>query len=53
MSTTERHEHGRFVVTIPLNDKVNDLGESFSMAHKRFLTIERKLIRNPDATVRH
>ena len=48
MSTTERDEHGRFVVTTPLNDKVNDLGESFSMAHKRFLAMERKLIRNPE-----
>ena len=42
MSTNELNEHGRFVVTIPLNDKVNDLGESFSTVHKRFLAMERK-----------
>ena len=48
ISTTKRDEDGRFVVTIPLNDKVKDLGESLSIAHKRFSYLERKLVRNPE-----
>ena len=48
IATTKRHKYGRFVLTIPLNHKANDLGESFSMAYKRFLAIERKLSSNPE-----
>ena len=41
-ATTERDLKGRFIVSMPLNEQVNELGESFNMAHKRLLAMERK-----------
>lgn len=43
-----RDEQGRFVVGIPFNQKVFELGESFTQATGRFLNLERKFRRNPE-----
>ena len=45
--TTTRDAHGRYVVSIPFNDRIVELGESKSQAESRLLSIERKLTRNP------
>ncbi|XP_076660786.1 uncharacterized protein LOC143364212 [Halictus rubicundus] len=45
---TTRDEQGRFVVALPFNDRIVELGESWSQAEKRLLNIERKFRRNPD-----
>lgn len=42
-----RTQNGRFVVTIPLKDSAEILGESYEHAQKRFTTLERKLDRSP------
>lgn len=39
----QRNDDGRFVVAIPLNDAITELGESRTNATKRFLNLERKL----------
>ncbi|XP_013175644.1 PREDICTED: uncharacterized protein LOC106123780 [Papilio xuthus] len=44
---TIRNEDGRFIVTIPLKNNANVLGESYEMAKRRFLSIERRFQRNP------
>ncbi|XP_045537302.1 uncharacterized protein LOC123721728 [Papilio machaon] len=44
---TIRDEDGRFIVTIPLKNNTNVLGESYEMAQRRFLSLERRFQRNP------
>lgn len=46
--TTKRDEHGRFSVRIPLKESPESLGDSYTMAKNRFLSLERKLDRLPD-----
>ncbi|XP_065079563.1 uncharacterized protein LOC135702458 isoform X2 [Ochlerotatus camptorhynchus] len=46
--TYRRDENGRFVVQLPFRESVNQLGDSRSLALKRFLLLEKKLARNPD-----
>lgn len=45
--TTTRDEGGRFVVTLPLKDDPRVLGDSYAMAKRRFLSLERKFERDP------
>lgn len=42
---TTRNDDGRFVVTIPLKHDPQVLGDSFEMAKRRFLSLERKFER--------
>ncbi|XP_062556907.1 uncharacterized protein LOC134221736 [Armigeres subalbatus] len=46
--TYRREKSGRFVVQLPFRDNVNQLGNSRSLALKRFLLLEKRLARNPD-----
>ncbi|XP_045479871.1 uncharacterized protein LOC123684598 [Harmonia axyridis] len=47
VDTTTRDETGRFVVSLPTKENINQLGESFDLALKRFYAVERKLLKNP------
>ena len=47
-STTTRDATGRYTVRLPLRDDHAALGYSWSAAFQRFLSTERKLIRNTD-----
>lgn len=47
-STYQRDADGRFVVTIPLKNSVNQLGESRPIALKRFYNVERRLLKSSD-----
>ncbi|CAG9132919.1 unnamed protein product [Plutella xylostella] len=44
--TTRRDDNGQFVVTIPLKDSPESLGDSYTMAQRRFYALERKLERD-------
>lgn len=46
--TTTRNDEGRFVVSIPLKESVEKLGESKSQAERRFYSLENKLKANPE-----
>lgn len=46
--TTTRDELGKFVVRIPFIENEKTLGDSRTMALKRFFQLERKLERNPE-----
>ncbi|XP_028160091.1 uncharacterized protein LOC114352628 isoform X3 [Ostrinia furnacalis] len=46
-NTTKREIDGRFSVRIPLKESADLLGDSYSVAYKRFLSLERKLERMP------
>lgn len=39
---------GRYIVSLPLRQSAASLGDSFKMAHKRFLLLENRLTRNPE-----
>ncbi|XP_076300572.1 uncharacterized protein LOC143218889 [Lasioglossum baleicum] len=45
---TTRDKKGHFVVSIPFNERVHELGESRTQAERRLLNLERKFRRNPD-----
>lgn len=40
-------DSGRYAVRLPFKDNLGELGESYSIASKRFLSLERQLNRNP------
>lgn len=44
---TTRKDDGRFVVTMPLKKDPSVLGDSFSKAKCRFMSLERKFLRDP------
>ncbi|CAK9798625.1 hypothetical protein ANTPLA_LOCUS1703 [Anthophora plagiata] len=44
----QRDNTGRYIVALPFNEKKDQLGESRSRALTRFLSLERKLERNPE-----
>lgn len=46
--TTRREEGGRFVVSLPLKDNINELGDSLEMATRRLFSCERRLNKQPD-----
>ena len=45
--TTTRASDGKFVVRIPFKSNIKDLGPSFHSTEKRFLSLERQLLKNP------
>lgn len=45
--TTVRNEEGRFVVGIPFKQEPEVLGDSKQLAMKRFLSLEKRLLKNP------
>lgn len=47
VETTYRDKDGRFVVNIPLKESPDVLGDSYSMAKRRFLSLERRLAKDP------
>lgn len=47
-NTTKREKDGRFSVRIPLREDPGTLGDSYTLATKRFLTLERKFERSPE-----
>lgn len=42
-----RNDCGRYVVKLPFKDPMPNLGNSYQIAHKRFIQIENRLERNP------
>lgn len=44
---TRRDNNGRFIVSIPFKEPPSLLGDSFSIAQKRFFALERRLQANP------
>ncbi|XP_062704294.1 uncharacterized protein LOC134286658 [Aedes albopictus] len=46
--TYRREEDGRFVVQLPFRESINQLGDSRSLAMKRFLASERRLANQPE-----
>ncbi|XP_028156849.1 uncharacterized protein LOC114350305 isoform X2 [Ostrinia furnacalis] len=46
-ANTTRDGSGRFVVTLPLKDSPAALGDSYEMAKRRFLSLERRFQRDP------
>lgn len=54
INTFSRDESGRYIVRIPFNGKLSmALGESHSIALKRFYQLERKLSKNSDLRVQY
>lgn len=51
--TYRRDPDGRFVVQLPFRDSVAQLGNSRSLALKRFLLLEKRLAKNPDLKARY
>ncbi|XP_063365335.1 uncharacterized protein LOC134653901 [Cydia amplana] len=48
INTTKREEDGRFSVRMPLRESADTLGDSYTLAKNRFLSLERKLERLPE-----
>ncbi|XP_065094858.1 uncharacterized protein LOC135715573 [Ochlerotatus camptorhynchus] len=48
LSTYQRDETGRFIVKLPFKDNLPQLDNCRSLALKRFLMLEKRLIRNPE-----
>lgn len=48
IKNTTRDRNGRFIVSIPLKEPVEKLGESYDIAKKRFLALERKFENNAE-----
>ncbi|CAG9137874.1 unnamed protein product [Plutella xylostella] len=44
---TSRNADGRFVVTIPLKESPDVLGDSYNMARRRFMSLEKRFERDP------
>lgn len=44
---TVRDQNGHFIVTMPLKNDPSELGESYEMAKRRFLSLERRFQRDP------
>lgn len=47
-ATTYRNNDGKFVVKLPINDKLDELGDSYEFALKRFNFLERRFQKQPD-----
>lgn len=45
-SNTQREPSGRYIVQLPFNDKINELGDSYTIALKHFRSLERSLENN-------
>lgn len=48
LNTTKRELDGRFSVQMPLKESADSLGDSYTIAYKRFIALERKLDRTPE-----
>jgi Protein of unknown function (DUF1759) len=48
LATHKRNEEGRYVVELPLKPTINDLGDSKSMAVRRFQALERRFEKDGD-----
>ncbi|XP_058828585.1 uncharacterized protein LOC131688396 [Topomyia yanbarensis] len=48
LSTYERDVSGRFIVKLPFKENFNQLNDCRTLALKRFLMLEKRLIRNPE-----
>ncbi|XP_062703775.1 uncharacterized protein LOC109410486 [Aedes albopictus] len=48
LETHRRDEDGRFVVRLPFNEAKGQLGDTETMARKRFYAVERRLDKDPD-----
>ena len=46
--TARSVETGRYTVRLPFNDRKSQLGESYSITHRRLVSLERSLIKNPE-----
>lgn len=46
VSTTKHASNGQFIVELPFNENIENLGESKEIAIKRFLKLEKKLTSN-------
>lgn len=44
--TTTRDRHGKFVVKLPFNEKIKNLGNSYAVAESQFLALEKRLSRD-------
>ncbi|XP_031346907.1 uncharacterized protein LOC116173532 [Photinus pyralis] len=47
--TVSRTREGRFMVTLPFKNSEPDLGNTFPLAHRRFLLLETRLLKNLDS----
>ncbi|XP_061719560.1 uncharacterized protein LOC133526796 [Cydia pomonella] len=47
LDNTTHDQDGRFVVTLPLKESPDVLGDSYQMAKRRFLALEKRLARDP------
>lgn len=47
LKTVRRNMDGRFIVRLPFKEDISTLGDSFAIAQKRFLNLERRLLRDP------
>lgn len=47
-NTTERTTSGRYMVSLPFKQEPSALGDSYQIALKRFLLLERKFVRDPN-----
>ncbi|XP_058449039.1 uncharacterized protein LOC131429000 [Malaya genurostris] len=45
--THYRNDEGRYIVRLPFNQRKNDLGDSWQMALRRYLNLERRLNKEP------
>lgn len=46
--TVRRDDTGRFIVTIPFKSSLKELGNSRDIARRRFESLERRLLREPE-----
>ena len=53
IQNTKRNNCNRFTVTIPLKESPDALSDSYSMAKRRFLSLERRFIRDPSFKQRY
>lgn len=44
---TQTHHDGRFIVRLPFRENTSALGESRDMAYNRFMSLERRLLKDP------
>ncbi|XP_017797028.1 PREDICTED: uncharacterized protein LOC108578252, partial [Habropoda laboriosa] len=47
-TTTGRDDDGRYVVSIPFDEKIVELGESREQAERRLISLERRFRKNPE-----
>ncbi|XP_055922803.1 uncharacterized protein LOC129953587 [Eupeodes corollae] len=53
LKTTKKNSEGRFVVSFPFKEDPESLGQSFEMAKRRFLSLERRLDKNNSIRIQY